>query len=189
MTTDRTFSLLVREQKFGEMVALALITGIGAFLVATAGDYTILREDGTVGGGFLPLLVGVVLAGLGAVQFVAAWLRVRVIAQDSQGLVRRARERSAADAVPDMFGRTARQRLHQLGLVITATVAAVALTTLVGLLVALGLLSVFISAVVERRSWYASVLISTASVGLVFVVFVLLLDIPLPRGLLFDSRW
>ena len=189
MTSRETFSLVAREQKFGELLAFVVITGIGGILVATASGYTILEEDGAVGGGFLPLLAGIVLTALGAVQLVAAALRVRAIAQDPDGMVCRARERSAADSLPDVFGRTARERLHQLALVVATVVAAVALAPVVGLLAALGALSVFISAVVERRSWYASVSISIASVGLVYVVFVLLLGIPLPGGLLFDQRW
>jgi len=187
VTSAERVGLVVREQRFGELIAFALITALGGFLVATAGGYTVFREDGTVGGGFLPLLVGLVLLGLGAVQLVASAVRVRALASNVPQLQSRARERAADDAVPDVFGRTARQRVHQLGLVVVATVVAVALTPLLGLLVALTLLSIFISAVVERRSLVASVAISVASVGLVYVIFVPLLGIPLPWGMLFGA--
>jgi len=178
---------LMRNRETGELVAFALITALGLFLLTTAGDYTIFREGGIVGGGFLPLLIGVVLTVLGAAQLVTAAIRVRALAADGAELDRRDAVRRQEAQTPDAFGRTARQRTRQFALVLAATVVAVATASLLGLLVALGLLSVFISAFVERRSWWASIVISVASVGLVWLIFVPLLGVPLPDGLIIDA--
>ncbi|HWS51580.1 MAG TPA: tripartite tricarboxylate transporter TctB family protein [Microbacterium sp.] len=178
---------LMRNRETGELVAFALITAMGLFLVTTAGDYTIIREGGIVGGGFLPLLIGVVLTVLGSAQLVTAAIRVRALASDSAELDRRDAVRRQEAQTRDAFGRTARQRTRQFALVLAATVVAVATASLLGLLAALGLLSVFISAFVERRSWWASIVISVASVGLVWLIFVPLLGVPLPDGLIIDA--
>ena len=178
---------IAKEETFGQAVLFAVVTGVGVFLVATAGQYTVISDDGELGGGFLPLAAGVVLALLGGIQLVQAALRVRRLARDSRALeVAEARRRSEA-AELDIFGRTTAQRMGQLGTVVLAIVVSVALVPLLGLLVALLLLSLFISAVVERRGWWASVLISVASVGLVYLIFDVLLALPLPDGLLLDT--
>jgi len=187
MMATTAVSQVMRNRETGELVAFALITAMGLFLVTTAGDYTIIREGGIVGGGFLPLLIGVVLTVLGSAQLVTAAIRVRALASDSAELDRRDAVRRQEAQTRDAFGRTARQRTRQFALVLAATVVAVATASLLGLLAALGLLSVFISAFVERRSWWASIVISVASVGLVWLIFVPLLGVPLPDGLIIDA--
>lgn len=178
---------IAKEETFGQAILFAVVTGVGVFLIATAGQYTVISDDGELGGGFLPLAAGVVLALLGGIQLVQAALRVRRLARDSRALeVAEARRRSEA-AELDIFGRTTAQRMGQLGTVVLAIFVSVALVPLLGLLLSLLLLSLFISAVVERRGWWASLLVSAASVGLVYLIFDVLLALPLPGGLLGDA--
>ena len=179
--------LLWKEERFGELIAFAAITAIGGFLVVTAGQYSVIDGEGMIGGGFLPFIAGVTLSVLGGLQLIATAGRVRALAGDRARLERNEAERREEAALPDAFGRTGKQRLHQLGLVTVALIASIALAPLVGLLGALTLLSIYISAFIERRSWWASIAISLASVGLVYLIFVVLLGVPLPGGLLFDS--
>jgi len=65
-----------------------------------------------------------------------------------------------------------------------ALVVALLLVSLVGLLGALGLFSLFVSIMVERRPWLPSVLITATSLGVVYGVFVVFLEVPLPTGAL-----
>jgi hypothetical protein len=84
----------------------------------------------------------------------------------------------------DIFGRSAKTRSRQLMVVFAALVVAVLLIPVLGFLVSFFVLSVFISGVVERRPWVPSIVISLAAVLVVYAVFVLFLDVPLPTGLI-----
>lgn len=84
----------------------------------------------------------------------------------------------------DIFGRTPRDRGRQLLTVSVALVVAVLLVPLLGFLVSFFLLSLFISAVVERRAWIPSLIVSAVAIAAVYGVFVGFLDVPLPTGLI-----
>jgi hypothetical protein len=84
----------------------------------------------------------------------------------------------------DIFGRTPQQRARQLMIVFVALVAAVLLVPVLGFLVSSFVLSLFISAVVERRGWIPSVVVSFLAVAAVYGLFVGFLEVPLPTGLL-----
>lgn len=83
----------------------------------------------------------------------------------------------------DIFGRSARTRSRQLAVVFSALVVAVLLIPVLGFLLSFLLLSVFISTAVERRPWVPSLVISFAAALVVYAVFVLFLDVPLPTGM------
>lgn len=84
----------------------------------------------------------------------------------------------------DIFGRTPEQRSRQLWTVSAALVVAALLVPLLGLLGSLFVLSVFVSAVVERRGWLPSLIVSFLAVAAVYGVFVGFLGVPLPTGLI-----
>lgn len=84
----------------------------------------------------------------------------------------------------DIFGRTPKERTRQLWTVIAALVVAALLVPLLGLLGSLFVLSVFVSAVVERRAWLPSLIVSLVAVAAVYGVFVGFLGVPLPTGLI-----
>jgi hypothetical protein len=84
----------------------------------------------------------------------------------------------------DIFGRTPQQRARQLLIVFVALVVAVLLVPVLGFLVSFFVLSLFISAVVERRRWVPSVIVSFLAVAAVYGLFVGFLEVPLPTGLL-----
>jgi len=94
-----------------------------------------------------------------------------------------------ADAGPglddvDIFGRTPQERGRQLVIVFAALVVACLLVPLLGFLVSFFILSLFISAVVERRGWFPSLVVSFLAVAAVYGVFVGFLGVPLPTGLI-----
>jgi hypothetical protein len=63
-------------------------------------------------------------------------------------------------------------------------VVAVLAVPLLGFLGSFFLFSAFISIVVEKRPWLPSLVISLVAVLVVYAVFGLFLDVPLPDGLL-----
>jgi hypothetical protein len=84
----------------------------------------------------------------------------------------------------DIFGRTPQERGRQLVTVFVALVVACLLVPVLGFLVSFFVLSVFISAVVERRAWIPSLIVSAVAIAAVYGIFVGFLDVPLPTGLL-----
>jgi hypothetical protein len=84
----------------------------------------------------------------------------------------------------DIFGRTPQQRTRQLWMVSAGLLVAALLVPVLGLLGSLLALSVFISAVVERRPWIPSLVVSFVAVAAVYGVFVGFLGVPLPTGLI-----
>jgi hypothetical protein len=84
----------------------------------------------------------------------------------------------------DIFGRTPKERGRQLVTVVAALVVAVLLVPLLGFLVSFFLLSLFISAVVERRRWLPSLIVSLVAIAAVYGIFVGFLGVPLPTGLI-----
>jgi hypothetical protein len=84
----------------------------------------------------------------------------------------------------DIFGRTPKERGRQLVIVFAALVVACLLVPLLGFLGSFFVLSLFISAVVERRRWIPSLVVSFLAVAAVYGVFVGFLGVPLPTGLI-----
>jgi hypothetical protein len=84
----------------------------------------------------------------------------------------------------DIFGRTPKERGRQLVTVFVALVVACLLVPFLGFLVSFFLLSVFISAIVEKRAWIPSLIVSFLAVAAVYGVFVGFLGVPLPTGLI-----
>jgi len=84
----------------------------------------------------------------------------------------------------DIFGRTPKERGRQLVTVFVALVVACLLVPVLGFLFSFFLLSLFISAVVERRRWLPSLIVSFVSIAAVYGIFVGFLGVPLPTGLI-----
>ena len=79
---------------------------------------------------------------------------------------------------------TPRERSRQLWTVTAALVVAALLVPVLGLLGSLFVLSVFASAVVEKRGWLSSLIVSFLAVAAVYGVFVGFLGEPLPTRLI-----
>ena len=191
-------------------VAYGLITAIGLYAFVVALGYGVFKENFRVGPGMVPAVVGAGILLIGGWEFIGA-LRGRRD-DHTQGLAEIAASATAGTAAPattagavvagaaggggsatpgaaddddvDIFGRTAATRGRQLWTVFLSLVVAVLLVPLLGFLGAFFALSVFISAVVERRAWLPSVVISLVAVVAVWAVFALFLNVPLPTGLL-----
>lgn len=197
----------VRE-RWGEVTAFALLTAVGAAVAVSSFSYGITDDGGRVGPGFMPLVLGGLLFALGGIQLVA---RLRPAAGDPAGPARQpgdpvaessaavagsaAEPAAAAGPAPDSatdptggdvdsMGRTQAFRIRQLWTVAAAIFVGILLVPYVGFLIAFGALVLFISVVVERRPWLGAVVITGIAVAVVYAVFGVFLNVPLPTGLI-----
>lgn len=171
-----------RRLAFEEAAVYGALTAVGAFVFVTAFGYGLLTDGGRVGPGLLPAVVGGMVALIAGGRLLAV-VRERRTADDPHP-AERGRADARTDDDVDIFGRTARMRARQLRIVFAALTVAVLAVPLLGLLGAFFALSLFLSAVVERRPWPASALISVVSIVILYVIFVEFLRIPLPVGLI-----
>ena len=161
----------------GQTVATGVVGLVGLlfFVLSFAYDWTL--EDGSIGPAALPRTASALLVLVSALR-----------------LLTEARRRPAAtppgapapgapvvEEVPD-----ARRKL----LLVCGTVLVTALLIpYAGLLLSLGLMTLFLAAVVERQPFLRSLLVAAATLGVSYLVFVVLLKIPLPLGLLDPALW
>ncbi len=174
----------------GQVTAFALLIAAGGYLVVTSFGYGLRNEDDSVGPGLLPLVIGACMVVLAGYELVVQVGGGRTPPRDALADLAGDRPAEAeggdgdrADGI-DIFGRTEPERVHQLWTVAAAMLVAILLVPLCGFLGAFGALVLFISVWVERRPWPAAVAVTAVSVAVVHVVFVLLLSVPLPGGLL-----
>lgn len=177
----------------GQAVAFGVLAVLGAAVFGTSFGYGILGPEGRVGPGLLPMVTGLLLMLLSAAQLATRLLRRRSLPRrtalssvPSRPGVRSSEEGGAGDTGTDVFGRTERQRVRQLWTVVGALPVAVLLVPLLGFLPALGLLVLFVSAVVERRPPLVALLVTALAVAAGHGVFAEFLDVPLPTGLVGD---
>jgi hypothetical protein len=194
-------------------ITYGLLTAIGLYAFVVALGYGLFKEEFRVGPGLVPAVVGAGIALIAGWEFVKTLRGRREdhshgiaeIAASVGGPVSPAGTAGeTGDLAPlpgatagggtaspgavlddgvDIFGRTAATRSRQLAVVFASLVVAVLLTPLLGFLVSFFLLSVFISAIVERRAWVPSIVVSLIAVVAVWAVFALFLNVPLPTGL------
>jgi heme A synthase len=187
-----------------EAVVYGFLTALGAYAFITAFDYDILNEGNRVGPGLIPAILGGLIALISAVLLVLALIGHRAghdhglaevaqsVVADAQGEAGSVGDGSAENADPDagtaddldIFGRTPAQRMRQLQMVTVALAVSLLLVPLLGLLGALGLFCLFASIVVERRPWLSSVVITVVSIGVIYGLFSVFLEVPLPTGVL-----
>lgn len=185
-----------------EALAFGFLTAVGGYAFITAFDYPVLNEGNRVGPGLLPAIFGGLIAAISAVLLLLTLTGRR--ARHDGGLAEVAQSATSdttvepghagnepndqsddqSDGDVDIFGRTAAQRMRQLQLVTVALVVALLLVSLIGLLGAMALFCLFTSVVVERRPWLPSVVITAASVTVIYLVFSVFLEVPLPSGAL-----
>jgi putative tricarboxylic transport membrane protein len=181
----------VRGAPAGELMAYALLTVLGGAVLATSFGYTVLFDDGRVAPGFLPMCAGGLLMLLSGVQLVARLRGTATPHHDpladvvsSEAVAEKTPAGTAsAEVETDVLGRSVRDRVRNLRVVIGATVLAVVVAPLLGFLVAFGALVFFISTVVERRPLLRAAGITAIAVAVVYAVFVEFLTVPLPMGL------
>ncbi|MER5392972.1 tripartite tricarboxylate transporter TctB family protein [Saccharopolyspora sp. NPDC002686] len=151
----------------GQVVLFSGLALLGAGFALSAFGYGVLLPESRIGPGFLPLVAGGLLAVLSVLLLVEQ--------------LRRPQPSSAVRGVDD-FGRTPQQRVWILRRVFVLLPVAVALVPVLGMVCALGVLVLVISTWLERRRLLPAVLLSASSAAAMYVVFAVVLQVPLPTG-------
>lgn len=189
--------------KTSDVVGTGLLAMLGLVAVIMGLGYGFLRDDGLIGPGFLPVLTGgfVLLASLAEI----GRLFFAPKGQSTAGLGGMADELSAEAAAAqsaahadtesgtdgegaaeerDTFGRTAKQRSRTVPLIFAILLAAMLLTQVIGMLLSLALMMFTIVAFVEKKPLVPSLITSAVVLGVAYLIFVQMLGVPLPQGLL-----
>ncbi|AXB41165.1 tripartite tricarboxylate transporter TctB family protein [Amycolatopsis albispora] len=157
--------------------AVLTLVGLVFFLGSFAYDWT--AEDGSIGAAALPRTAGLLLVLVG-LALIAQELRSGAAMDDEV-----AGTPSDPDTEPPDPARTRRKLVT----VFAAMVAAALLIPLTGLLPTLALLTLFLSAVVERQPFWRSAAVAAGVGAAGYLIFVALLRVPLPLGLFDPALW
>lgn len=156
----------------GQTVATCVVGLLGVLFFALSFAYDWTLEDGSVGPAALPRTASALLVLVSALRLVTESRRAPAAVLPTVATP----GAPEVEEVPD-----ARRKL----LLVCATVLVTALLIpYLGLLLSLGLMTLFLAAVVERQPVVRSLLVAVATLAVSYLVFVVLLNIPLPLGLL-----
>jgi len=163
-------------EPIGQAVVFGLLAALGATVLVSSFGYGILRDGDRVGPGLLPMVVGLLLLLL------SGWQLVTRLRGSTRGPV------AAAPVGPetDVLGRTQARRIRQLRMVVVALPITILLVPVLGFLPAFGICVLFICAVVERRRPVQALLVTAVAVAVVYGIFGVFLDVPLPAGVVGD---
>lgn len=153
------------------LIAYGIVTLVGAFFFAFSFEYDFFRGDsGQVGPAFLPRITAVLVMVLGLALMRQEARSGSVLSGDS----------GIAESTEALDAKTVRK----LALVFGLMTVSLLLLPLVGLLVPLVALVLVLTLVVERMPLVPSLAVTAGAGALGYVLFVVVLAIPLPMGLL-----
>lgn len=152
---------------------LAVLIAIGAYFALTAFGFGIAAEGTPIGPGAVP-------AGLGIVLIVGSG--VLLVAE-----VRALRATPREEGAPRL-GKEARDLLRAF-LVIALLGVGLAVTPVIGMVLALTLSVALIAAIVERLSPLKVLIVSAVAFAILWVVFGVILDVNFPRSMIGVEQW
>lgn len=171
----------------GAWIARAVVLALGVFVLGGGLSYRVFDSKGYVAAGFIPFAAGLIILLATIYEAVAALLKrpaaddePEVDAMVEAGLVD---VEDASDAL-DVFGRAKDQRGKAVALIFGMMALAAGLSYVIGLLLSVALLVFALLFVVERRKLWVALLGGVLVFLFGYVVFGLLLKVPLPRGML-----
>ncbi|HSB47899.1 MAG TPA: tripartite tricarboxylate transporter TctB family protein [Burkholderiales bacterium] len=145
--------------KTGDVVSGAVLAGVGVFIIVEARGWDYLGPDGP-GPGFFPLWYGVCMVALALLLVVTSVV-----------------QRASAPAKPVDWGEVGRALVAWTGLALC-----VGFLKILGFLLAFGLFSFFLVAVMYRRPLGTSLAVSVGMAAGFYVLFPLALNVALPVG-------
>jgi putative tricarboxylic transport membrane protein len=143
----------------GDVVSGAVLAGVGVFIIVEARGWEYLGPDGP-GPGFFPLWYGVCMVALALLLVVTSVV-----------------QRASAPAKPVNWGEVGRALVAWTGLALC-----VGFLKILGFLLAFGLFSFFLVAVMYRRPLGTSLAVSVGMAAGFYVLFPLALNVALPVG-------
>ena len=187
--------------KTSDVVGTGLLAVLGLVAVIMGLGYGFMRDDGLIGPGFMPVLTGgfILLASLAEIGRlylapkgqsssglggVADDLSAEAAAAQTAAHAGAETEGEGSDEERDTFGRTAKQRSRIVPLIFAFLLGAMLLTQVIGMLLSLALMMFGIVFFVEKKPLVPSLLTSGAVLGVMYWIFVQMLGVPLPQGLL-----
>ncbi|GAA1856776.1 tripartite tricarboxylate transporter TctB family protein [Brevibacterium marinum] len=181
-----------------DVVGTSILGVVGAAAAIMGVRYG-LTENGQVGPGMLPFLTGtfILLAsvaelfrlffarvGTSGGRMMSAVEDIEATASESIGVVDDSRSDQAANDELDTFGRTEKQRNRAPFYIFLTLGAALLLIPVLGLIISLAAAILFLLLVVEKQKWWTSAATTIGAAVFVYVVFGLVLSVPLPTGML-----
>lgn len=158
-----------------DVVAGTAVAALGAFALVTAVNLAFLSNSGIPGPGFFPTLLSGLLVVLGILLAVLS-LRKRAVPADGADVDH------AGDVVVEE--RSPRERVLRAGTVWICFAVAVPVLTVLGFVPAMAILIAVLLFGVERRLNWRSIVLAVVVPVAVYELFVHLLSIPLPTGLI-----
>ena len=195
----------------GGLAASAVLAAIGSAALVGGLGYGVTVEGGEIGPGFLPAMAGGLVAVFAVLDLVGrlrrrpdrpsqAELILDTPSRPDDGIVLGDPLDPGApttstqsihsplatddDDGVDILGRTQRQRNRMLAVVLGLVVVTLAMVQVVGFLLAFVLLLFVVAVFVEHRRVLPSALVAVAAGVVTYAIFVTLLRVPLPQGLL-----
>jgi len=188
--------------KTSDVVGTGLLAVMGLVALIMGLGYGFLEDDGLIGPGFMPVLTGgfillASLAEIGRLYFapkgrstaglggVAEELSAEAAEAQSEAHADHATDsEGSGDEERDTFGRTAKQRSRTVPLIFAVLLGAMLLTQVIGMLLSLTLMMFAIVFFIEKKPLVPSLLTSGAVLAVAYLIFVQMLGVPLPQGLL-----
>jgi hypothetical protein len=175
-----------------ELVAGGVVAAVGAFALVEALDLAFIAKNGVPGPGFFPTLLSGLLLALGVVLAVLSLRSQRVDSEsplapriDGEAIASPAQRRAAVDeATGDGPVPTQKARVLRAGSVWLLFAVAVGVLSVLGFVPTIALLIAALLYGVERRRDWRPILVAVLVPVASYELFVHLLDIPLPTGLL-----
>jgi hypothetical protein len=174
-----------------DVAGTLILAVVGGVALVMGMGYGFL-EEGRVGPGFLP----VVTAGFILVAALAELARLYLkrprqhagslmgAAEAAENQAAAAIERTERPEERDTFGRTATERRKAILQVFAVMFLALLIIPVVGLLLSLTAMVLAIMLWIERKSPRTAIAVTAGALALVYVVFVQILEVPVPQGLL-----
>lgn len=163
----------------GGWIVRAVFLVLSILIIVGAIGYGIRDDEGLVGAGMMPFAAGLVML------VATLWEGVGEFRRQRTALPQAPVENAIADA--DAVEATTRTPAEQRRAVITSFVVILAtllVARVVGLLIALSLMVLVLIWPVERKPWWSGVIGGVAAFLFGWLVFGVLLDVPLPTGML-----
>ncbi|MCT1766735.1 tripartite tricarboxylate transporter TctB family protein [Brevibacterium casei] len=180
-----------------DVIGTAILGIVGAVAAIMGLGYGLTVEGGQVGPGMLPFLTGAFIFLASVAEIFRLFFarvgtsggRIMSAVEDIEATAAESID-AAADAVSadgeavDTFGRTERQRNRAPFVIFLTFGIALALVPVLGLIIALSAAILFLLLVVEKQKWWVSALATIGAAVFVYIVFGLVLSVPLPTGML-----
>ncbi|WP_231444564.1 tripartite tricarboxylate transporter TctB family protein [Brevibacterium zhoupengii] len=185
--------------ELADVVGTAILGVVGGVAAIMGFGYGITVEGGQVGPGMLPFLTGTFIflassaeifrlffarVGTSGGRIMSAVEEIEANAAESMDAVAESRPDDSSSDDLDTFGRTEKQRNRAPFYIFITFGVALALIPVIGLIISLAAAILFLLLVVEKQKWWTSAATTIGAAVFVYIVFGLVLSVPLPTGML-----